>query len=142
MFIMEPFLPMSLGTLVGVMFIRIPPLNLPSPLPLRPSFTFFTSSTSTTLKNRTSPTSNVLLNSLFSFPKTSEAGKNPEYGEFISRFHMENLISVILPMTTSPLFGMYLLCKGITLIFLSLIATRPTREDNMLFFSLKVPLPV
>jgi len=141
MLIIEPFLPINLGTLVGVISTIIPPLNLPIPLPFKPSLTFLTSSTSTTLKNRTSPTSNTLLSSFFSLPNTSKAGKIPEYGELISTSHMENLTSLILPITTSPFLGTYLLLRGITLIFLFLKETSPIKEEQILPFSLKVPLP-
>ena len=141
MLIIEPFLPINLGTLVGAISTIIPPLNLPIPLPFKPSFAFLISSTSTTLKNSTSPTSYTLLSSFFSRPNTSKAGKIPEYGELMSTSHIENLTSLILPITTSPFLGTYLLFKGMTLIFLFLKETRPNKEEQTLPFSLKVPLP-
>ena len=54
---------------------------------------------------------------------------------------MENLTSLILPITTSPFLGTYLLLRGITLIFLFLKETSPIKEEQILPFSLKVPLP-
>ena len=141
MFIMEPFLPISLGTLVGAISTMIPPLNLPIPRPLSPNLTFLTSSTSTILKKRTSPISKTLLKSFLSLPKTSDAGKIPGYGELMSTPHMENLTSSILPITTSPFLGRYLLLRGMTLIFLFLNETSPKRLEQTFPFSWNVPLP-
>ena len=138
---MEPFLPIKRGTLVGAMSTMTPPLNLPIPRPFKPNLTFLTSSTSTILKKRTSPISNTLLNSFFSLPNTSDAGKIPEYGELMSTPHIENLTSSILPITTSPFLGRYLLFKGITLIFLFLKETKPKSLEHIFPSSSKVPLP-
>ena len=138
---MEPFLPINLGTFVGEMSTIIPPLNLPKPRPFKPSLAFLISSTSITLKKSTSPTSYTLLSSFLSLPNTSKAGKIPEYGELMSTSHIENLTSLILPITTSPFLGTYLLLRGITRIFLFLKETNPIKDEQILPSSLKVPLP-
>ncbi len=113
--IMEPFLPMTLGTFVGEISRTMPPVSFRSPWSFIETVIRMYSSNPSTLSSSTSPVvMNFLVSPNSTLQGTSFTCSGDGHGAFMSTSQLDALMSTIFPMTRSPLAGMYCPASGTT----------------------------
>src|SRR3989344_105820 len=124
-FIILPSLPITLGTLFGLILTIIPPSSLPRPLPSSVKSTpfDFTFVILALKKSLISKKSDKLFLSIYL--GTSDNGKNADIAESISVNHPLNVISFTLPIITFPLLGINTPDKGIIFISFPFLSDNP-----------------